>query len=48
MKFTLLGHLVHSPTVHEISPSSRASHYGAFSNRWIVVAEDGNGGFIIL
>jgi len=48
MKFTLLVPLVHPLTVHVFSSSSRVSDYGAFSNRWIVDAEDGNAGFIIL
>ena len=48
MKFTLLGPPVHPPTVHAFSYSSRVSDYGAFSTRWIVDAEDRNGGFIIL
>lgn len=47
-KITFLGSPVRALTVHAFSSSSRVSDYRAFSNRWIVDAEDGNGSFIIL
>ena len=48
MDITIVGLLFHPPTVHAFRLSSRDSDYGTFSNCWIVDAEDGNGGFIIL